>query len=56
MQPPRSGGGAPLNMREVEELERMTQDFIKNMDAHAPVITSPPTGTQAMWTQGKEIF
>lgn len=41
--PPRSGGGAPLNMREVEELERMTQDFIKNMDAHAPVITSPPT-------------
>ncbi|CAL1610923.1 unnamed protein product [Knipowitschia caucasica] len=36
-------GGVPLNMREVEELEKMTQDFIKNMDAHAPVITSPPT-------------
>ncbi|XP_033836824.1 zyxin [Periophthalmus magnuspinnatus] len=36
-------GGAPLNMREVEELEKMTQDFMKNMDAHAPVITSPPT-------------
>ncbi|KAG7469335.1 hypothetical protein MATL_G00127820 [Megalops atlanticus] len=37
------GSGAPLSMREVEELERMTQDFIKGMDAHAPVITSPPT-------------
>lgn len=30
-------------MREVEELERMTKDFIKDMDTHAPVITSPPT-------------
>ncbi|AWO96426.1 putative zyxin-like isoform 2 [Scophthalmus maximus] len=40
---PIPGGGVPLNMREVEELERMTQDFIKNMDKHAPVITSPPT-------------
>lgn len=39
------GGGVPLNMREVEELERMTKDFIKDMDTHAPVITSPPTGT-----------
>ena len=38
------GGGVPLNMREVEELERMTKDFIKNMDTHAPVITSNPTG------------
>lgn len=38
------GGGVPLNMREVEELERMTKDFIKDMDTHAPVITSPPTG------------
>ncbi|XP_030014125.1 zyxin [Sphaeramia orbicularis] len=37
------GGGVPLNMREVEELERMTKDFIKDMDTHAPVITSPPT-------------
>ncbi|XP_035018534.2 zyxin [Hippoglossus stenolepis] len=37
------GGGVPLNMREVEELERMTQDFIRNMDKHAPVITSAPT-------------
>lgn len=37
------GGGVPLNMREVEELERMTKDFIKDMDKHAPVITSPPT-------------
>lgn len=39
------GGGVPLNMREVEELERMTKDFIKDMDTHAPVITSTPTGT-----------
>ncbi|KAM6967705.1 zyxin isoform 1-T2 [Aplochiton taeniatus] len=39
------GGGVPLSMREVEELERMTQDFIKDMDTHAPVITSPPTET-----------
>ncbi|XP_048882526.1 zyxin isoform X2 [Brienomyrus brachyistius] len=38
-----SGLGMPLSMREVEELEKMTQDFIKNMDAHAPVITSAPT-------------
>uniref|UniRef100_A0A087Y4N2 Zyxin n=1 Tax=Poecilia formosa TaxID=48698 RepID=A0A087Y4N2_POEFO len=37
------GGGVPLNMKEVEELERMTQDFIKNMDKQAPIITSPPT-------------
>ncbi|XP_026173263.1 zyxin isoform X2 [Mastacembelus armatus] len=37
------GGGVPLNMREVEELERMTKDFIKDMDKQAPVITSPPT-------------
>ncbi|XP_064165772.1 LOW QUALITY PROTEIN: zyxin [Anguilla rostrata] len=36
-------GGVPLSMKEVEELERMTQDFIKDMDTHAPVITSPPT-------------
>lgn len=40
---PGKGGGVPLNMREVEELERMTQDFMKNMDAHPPLITSPPT-------------
>lgn len=33
-------------MREVEELERMTKDFIKDMDTHAPVITSTPTGTR----------
>ncbi|KAL0985124.1 hypothetical protein UPYG_G00153170 [Umbra pygmaea] len=37
------GGGVPLSMREVEELERMTNAFIKEMDSHAPVITSPPT-------------
>ncbi|KAJ3598023.1 hypothetical protein NHX12_001537 [Muraenolepis orangiensis] len=37
------GGGVPLNMREVEELERMTNDFIRDMDTHAPVIVSPPT-------------
>ncbi|KAM8826934.1 zyxin isoform 2-T2 [Synchiropus picturatus] len=37
------GGGVPLNMREVEELERMTKDFIRDMDTHAPVIVSPPT-------------
>ncbi|XP_074539228.1 zyxin isoform X1 [Halichoeres trimaculatus] len=37
------GGGVPLNMREVEELERMTKDFIKDMDTHAPVITSTPS-------------
>lgn len=30
-------------MREVEELERMTNAFIKDMDTHAPVITSAPT-------------
>lgn len=42
---PVPGGGVPLNMREVEELERMTKDFIKDMDTHAPVITSTPTGT-----------
>ncbi|KAJ8354978.1 hypothetical protein SKAU_G00225450 [Synaphobranchus kaupii] len=36
-------GGVPLSMKEVEELERMTQDFIKDMDTHAPVITSAPT-------------
>ena len=41
------GGGVPLNMREVEELERMTNDFIRDMDTHAPVITSPPTGRHA---------
>lgn len=43
---PVPGGGVPLNMREVEELERMTKDFIKDMDTHAPVITSAPTGTR----------
>ncbi|XP_064802345.1 zyxin-like isoform X1 [Oncorhynchus masou masou] len=37
------GGGVPLSMREVEELERMTNAFIKDMDTHAPVITSAPT-------------
>ncbi|KAB5586842.1 hypothetical protein PHYPO_G00006130 [Pangasianodon hypophthalmus] len=36
-------GGVPLSMREVEELERMTKDFIKDMDNRAPVITSAPT-------------
>ncbi|XP_034553141.1 zyxin [Notolabrus celidotus] len=40
---PIPGGGVPLNMKEVEELERMTQDFIKDMDTHAPVISSAPT-------------
>ncbi|XP_037532130.1 zyxin [Nematolebias whitei] len=40
---PIPGGGAPLNMREVEELEQMTKDFIRNMDRQAPIITSPPT-------------
>uniref|UniRef100_A0A668V4F0 Zyxin n=1 Tax=Oreochromis aureus TaxID=47969 RepID=A0A668V4F0_OREAU len=40
---PSAGGGVPLNMKEVEELERMTKDFIRNMDANAPLITSPPT-------------
>lgn len=30
-------------MREVEELERLTNEFIKDMDTHAPVIVSPPT-------------
>lgn len=38
------GGGVPLNMKEVEELERMTQEFIRDMDKNAPVITSAPTG------------
>lgn len=37
--------GVPLTMREVEELERMTNDFIKDMDNRAPVITSAPTGS-----------
>lgn len=37
--------GVPLSMREVEELERMTKDFIKDMDNRAPVITSAPTGS-----------
>ncbi|XP_035991016.1 zyxin [Fundulus heteroclitus] len=37
------GGGVPLSMKEVEELEKMTQDFMKNMDKQAPIITSPPT-------------
>ncbi|MED6239725.1 hypothetical protein ATANTOWER_010223 [Ataeniobius toweri] len=37
------GGSVPLSMREVEELEKMTQDFMKNMDKQAPIITSPPT-------------
>lgn len=41
---PSAGGGVPLNMKEVEELERMTKDFIRNMDANPPLITSPPTG------------
>uniref|UniRef100_A0A672PPD9 Zyxin n=1 Tax=Sinocyclocheilus grahami TaxID=75366 RepID=A0A672PPD9_SINGR len=36
-------GGAPLTMREVEELEKMTKDFIKDMDKHPPVIPSPAT-------------
>uniref|UniRef100_H3CRI6 Zyxin n=1 Tax=Tetraodon nigroviridis TaxID=99883 RepID=H3CRI6_TETNG len=45
---PIPGGGVPLNMREVEELERMTKDFIKDMDTHAPVITSTPTGLREM--------
>ncbi|KAG9276567.1 zyxin [Astyanax mexicanus] len=36
-------GGVPLSMREVEELERMTKDFIKDMDKKGPVITSAPT-------------
>ncbi|KAI7807049.1 zyxin isoform X2 [Triplophysa rosa] len=36
-------GGAPLTMREVEELEKMTKEFIKDMDTHPPVITSPAT-------------
>lgn len=36
-------GGAPLTMREVEELEKMTKDFIQHMDKHPPVITSPAT-------------
>ncbi|KAK7886919.1 hypothetical protein WMY93_026540 [Mugilogobius chulae] len=40
---PGQAGGVPLNMREVEELEKMTQDFIKTMDTSPPVITSPPT-------------
>ncbi|KAG7475873.1 zyxin [Solea senegalensis] len=40
---PIPGGGVPLNMREVEELERMTQDFIKDMDKHPSVITSAPS-------------
>ncbi|XP_061770908.1 zyxin [Nerophis ophidion] len=38
-----SVGGVPLNMREVEELEKMTKDFIKNMDAHPPVGPAPLT-------------
>ncbi|KAF5907714.1 zyxin-like, partial [Clarias magur] len=47
-QPKGSGAGAPptgvpLSMREVEELERMTKDFIKDMDNRAPVICSAPT-------------
>ncbi|XP_049587536.1 zyxin [Syngnathus scovelli] len=37
------GGGVPLNMREVEELEKMTKDFIKNMDNHPPVGPAPLT-------------
>ncbi|KAM9723635.1 zyxin isoform 1-T3 [Menidia menidia] len=40
---PIPGAGVPLNMKEVEELEKMTQDFIKHMDTNPPVITSPPT-------------
>lgn len=44
---PVPGGGVPLNMREVEELERMTKNFIKDMDTHAPVVTSTPTGRSA---------
>lgn len=40
---PIPGGGVPLNMKEVEELERMTKEFIKDMDKNAPVITSAPT-------------
>ncbi|XP_076844551.1 LOW QUALITY PROTEIN: zyxin [Brachyhypopomus gauderio] len=33
--------GAPLSMREVEELERMTKDFIKDMDKRAPLSSVP---------------
>ncbi|KAJ8289904.1 hypothetical protein GJAV_G00006600 [Gymnothorax javanicus] len=40
---PAGPGGVPLSMKEVEELERMTQDFIKDMDTNAPVIVSPAT-------------
>ncbi|TRY94304.1 hypothetical protein DNTS_030384 [Danionella cerebrum] len=36
-------GGAPLTMREVEELEKMTKDFIKDMDKHPPVGSSSAT-------------
>uniref|UniRef100_A0A8C7YZE4 Zyxin n=1 Tax=Oryzias sinensis TaxID=183150 RepID=A0A8C7YZE4_9TELE len=36
------GRGKPLNMREVEELEQMAQDFIKNMDTQPPIIAAPP--------------
>uniref|UniRef100_A0A3P9HSV1 Zyxin n=1 Tax=Oryzias latipes TaxID=8090 RepID=A0A3P9HSV1_ORYLA len=36
------GRGMPLNMREVEELEQMAQDFIKNMDTQPPIIAAPP--------------
>ncbi|XP_051574366.1 zyxin-like [Myxocyprinus asiaticus] len=36
-------GGAPLTMREVEELEKMTKDFIKDMDKHPSVSTSSAT-------------
>uniref|UniRef100_A0A3Q3WSL4 Zyxin n=1 Tax=Mola mola TaxID=94237 RepID=A0A3Q3WSL4_MOLML len=34
---PIPGGGVPLNMKEVEELERLTKDFIKDMDTHMGV-------------------
>ncbi|KAL7874318.1 hypothetical protein SRHO_G00052880 [Serrasalmus rhombeus] len=35
--------GVPLSMREVEELEKLTKDFIKDMDKKGPVVTSAPT-------------
>ncbi|XP_077576314.1 zyxin [Stigmatopora nigra] len=48
-----SGGGVALNMREVEELERMTKDFIKNMDAHPPV--GPATTTDLCGKCGEAL-
>jgi len=51
---PIPGGGVPLNMRELEVLEKMTKDFIKDMDTHAPVITSSSSGTHTC-KQGGDI-